>query len=342
MDINDNQFMRRALELAGLGRGRVSPNPMAGCVVVSDERIIGEGFHQQYGGAHAEVNAINDVGDRSLLPGSALYVTLEPCAHFGKTPPCADLLIRKAVKKVVIAVEDPHEKVNGKGIERLVNAGITVEKNVLRDEARELNKRFFTYCQKKRPYVILKWAQTSDGFIARRNFDSKWISSEYSRQLVHKWRTEEDAVLVGKNTVIHDNPSLTSRDWHGKNPVRILIDKNLEAPENFKLFNDDSRTLIFNLRKEAAAGSNEWIKPGTVTIPAVMEQLYQRNIQSVLAEGGARLLNSLIANNCWDEARIFTSRKIFQDGIPAPVITGTETDVLDILGDRLRILKNNG
>ena len=202
--------MQRALELARLGLGNVSPNPMVGCVIVKDGKIIGEGHHEQYGGPHAEVNAVQAVKDQSLLPQSTAYVTLEPCSHFGKTPPCADLLVRHQVKRVVICNEDPNPLVAGQGIERLRNAGIEVEIGLLREEGRVLNRRFFTAFEKKRPYVILKWAQTTDGFVARENYDSKWISNTYSRQLVHKWRAEEDAILVGTNTARYDNPSLTT------------------------------------------------------------------------------------------------------------------------------------
>ncbi|MEQ9412696.1 MAG: bifunctional diaminohydroxyphosphoribosylaminopyrimidine deaminase/5-amino-6-(5-phosphoribosylamino)uracil reductase RibD, partial [Cyclobacteriaceae bacterium] len=219
--ISDKFYMLRAMELAKNGIGHVSPNPLVGCVIVYEGKIIGEGWHGKYGEAHAEVNAVNAVADKSILNGAAVYVNLEPCAHTGKTPPCADLLVKHKVKRVVIANVDPNPLVAGKGIAKLKDAGVEVLTGVLEEAGRELNKRFFTFLKHKRPFVILKWAQTSDGFIARENFDSKWISNEYSRKLVHKWRTEEDSILVGYNTALYDNPKLTARDWTGRNPVRI-------------------------------------------------------------------------------------------------------------------------
>jgi diaminohydroxyphosphoribosylaminopyrimidine deaminase / 5-amino-6-(5-phosphoribosylamino)uracil reductase len=239
-------FMQRALDLAALGRGTVSPNPMVGCVIVHQNKIIGEGYHQQYGGAHAEPNAINSVRDKDLLSQSTLYVTLEPCAHWGKTPPCANLLIEMKVRKVVIATKDANPEVGGKGIYLLKEAGIEVITGVLEDQARELNKRFFTSMEKQRPYVILKWAQTRDGFIARENFDSKWISNSYSRQLVHKWRSEEDAIMVGTQTARYDNPMLNVRDWTGRNPLRIVLDRHMSLKSELHLFDGSQPTLRYN------------------------------------------------------------------------------------------------
>jgi len=334
------QFMQRALELARLGRGPVSLNPMVGCVITHEGRIIGEGFHRKYGEAHAEVNAVNDVKDQSLLPGSTVYVTLEPCAHHGKTPSCADLLIHKNVKKVVAACRDPFFRVDGKGIEKLKKAGIEVESGLMEKEAIELNKRFFTFHQKKRPYVILKWAQTRDRFIARENGDSKWISNQYSRQLVHKWRTEEDAILIGKNTAIQDNPFLTSRDWDGKNPIRVLLDKNLRVEEHKNIFNSDAKTLIFNSIEEKMKGTNRWIKLDELNLGEVLKTLYEERIQSVMVEGGAQVLNAFIRENCWDEARVFTSEVTFQKGIKHPEINGEVIALENILKDQLTIYKN--
>ena len=333
--------MQRALELAELGRGSVSPNPMVGCVIVHDEKIIGEGYHQKYGEAHAEVNAIASVKDQSLLKESTAYVTLEPCAHHGKTPPCSDLLIEKKIKRVVIACRDPFDLVDGKGIEKLRSAGIEVTVGMMEQEALELNKRFFTSVQKERPYVILKWAQTSDGFVARENFDSKWISSSHSRQLVHKWRTEEDAILVGKNTAVHDNPSLTSREWLGKNPIRVLLDSNLEVHKDFNLFDSSAPTLILNAFKEEKKENIEWIKTDLNNPWSVLRKLHERNIQSVIIEGGSQVLNSFRNENCWDEARVFTSPTTFGKGIPAPKIEGKPEKEETIFADRLTIYKNN-
>lgn len=333
--------MRRALELAELGRGHVSPNPMVGCVITHDHKIIGEGFHQKYGNAHAEVNAINAVQDDSLLPKSTVYVTLEPCSHHGKTPPCADLLIEKRVKRVVIACQDPFDKVDGRGIKRMKAAGIEVEVGTLEKEATELNIRFFTAIQKKRPYVILKWAQTADGFIARENYDSKWISNQYSRQLVHQWRAEEDAILVGKNTAIYDNPRLTVREWTGKNPVRILLDSNLEVSTNTSLFDNSAPTLIFNTKKEEKQGHIEWVKANMDSPSGLLKILQKRKIQSVIIEGGSQVLNSFISEKCWDEARVFTSNSTFEKGILAPNIGSLKGHKTSILNDQLSIYHNH-
>ena len=252
--------MRRALELAENGRGQVSPNPLVGCVIEHHGKIIGEGWHQKYGEAHAEVNAVNSVKDKSLLKEACVYVSLEPCAHFGKTPPCADLLVENQVKKVVICNTDPNPLVAGKGIVKLREAGIEVETGILEKEGLELNKRFFHYLEKKRPYIILKWAETADGFIARKNFDSKWISNTLSRKLVHKWRTEEDAILVGTNTALYDNPQLNARDWTGNNPVRIVIDRHLKLPADLHLFDEQIPTICYNLIKNRNSGNVTFVK----------------------------------------------------------------------------------
>lgn len=332
--------MQRALALAKLGRGHVSPNPMVGCVIVHKNKIIGEGYHRKYGKAHAEVNAINSVEDQSLLTESIAYVTLEPCAHHGKTPPCADLLIEKKIKRVIVACRDPFDQVDGKGIEKLKAAGVNVEIGMLEDEAVNLNKRFFTSIQKERPYVILKWAQTSDGFVARENYDSKWISNSSSRQLVHKWRTEEDAILVGKNTALHDNPLLTARDWEGRNPIRVLLDSNLEVHSNNNLFNKEAKTLILNSLEEKIEENIQWIKTDLNNPWSVLRKLHERKIQSVIVEGGPQVLNSFINEDCWDEARIFTSNSTFIKGIPAPEIDGKIVSKESIFADQLTIYQN--
>lgn len=337
--MDDLRYMNRALELATLGKGYTSPNPMVGCVIVHNDRVIGEGWHQAYGEAHAEVNAIQRVEDKSLLPESTVYVTLEPCSHHGKTPPCTDLLIQYQVKRVVIAVSDPFEKVNGKGINLLKDAGIEVVVGILEERAKETNIRFLTSIQHHRPYVILKWAQTADGFIARSNHDSKWISNALSRQLVHKWRTEEDGILVGKNTAIHDNPSLTARDWSGKNPIRILLDSQLEANDNLNIFNDDADTLILNDLKNDQIGTNKWIKVDTKDPKSILSVLHQEGIQSIIIEGGTQVLNSFIGSDCWDEARIFSSQTTFGEGIEGPTIKGTVINVESIENDQLTIIK---
>ncbi|MCZ8133939.1 MAG: bifunctional diaminohydroxyphosphoribosylaminopyrimidine deaminase/5-amino-6-(5-phosphoribosylamino)uracil reductase RibD, partial [Algoriphagus sp.] len=288
--MNHTLYMRRALELAEWGRGYVSPNPLVGCVIVHGERIIGEGWHREFGGPHAEVHAIKAVENQSLLSESTVYVTLEPCAHWGKTPPCANLLVEKKVKKVVIAATDTNPLVGGKGIEILKKADIEVETGILEKEARWQNRRFFTQIEKQRPYVILKWAQTQDGFVARENFDSKWISNSQSRQLVHKWRAEEDAILVGKNTAAYDNPRLDVRDWAGKNPVRVVLDSNLELSTSLNLFDQSIPTLVFNMVKAAAEENLEWIYVPQITAEAILQELQFRKIQSLIVEGGSQVL----------------------------------------------------
>lgn len=339
--MSDILFMQRALELAKLGRRGVSPNPMVGCVVVLNNKIIGEGFHQKYGEAHAEVNAIQSVKDHSVLPDSTVYVTLEPCAHFGKTPPCTDLLITKNVKRVFIACRDPFVHVDGKGIEKLRKAGVEVNFGLLEDEAVKLNRRFFTFHLKKRPYIILKWAQTQDGFIARENYDSKWISNQYSRQLVHKWRAEEDAIMVGKNTAIYDNPSLNVRDWTGAHPTRILLDSKLEVPADHELMSGSIETLILNMRKNEEKGATKWIKTESTSPSSISSVLHENKVQSVIIEGGSQLLNSFISENCWDEARVFSSGKQFTNGIPAPIIEGEVIEKNIVQNDQLTIYKNH-
>lgn len=319
----DELFMRRALELAQLGKGQVSPNPLVGCVIVHDNRIIGEGWHQQYGGPHAEVNAVNTVKDKSLLKKSTVYVTLEPCSHFGKTPPCADLLIREGVKKVVVSNMDTNPLVGGEGIKKLRAAGIEVITGILEKEGRETNKRFFTWIEKKRPFIILKWAQTADGFIARENYDSKWISGYGSRQLVHRWRTEEDAFLVGMRTAQQDNPQLNVRDWTGRNPVRIVIDRFLKLNSKLHLFDGKQRTIRYNVMKHEEHHNLSLIRLNEQNfLQELITDLTKQKIQSVVVEGGLQTLNTFIEQKLWDEARVFTSREVFHKGISAPRLSG--------------------
>jgi len=335
----DELFIQRTFELALNGVGYVSPNPRVGCVIVRDGKIIGEGWHQKFGQAHAEVNAVNSVGDVSLLKGSTVYVSLEPCSHIGKTPPCADLLIRHQVKKVVIANVDTNPLVGGQGIKKLTEAGIEVITGVLEREGRELNKRFFTFVEKKRPYVILKWAQTADGFVAQSNYESKWISNEHSRQLVHRWRAEEDGVLVGTGTAAHDNPSLAVREWSGRDPVRIVIDRFLRLPESLHLFDRSVNTICYNLRKHEGHKNLSWVQLNEAEfISQLVNDLYKRSIQSVIVEGGRQTLQLFIDHALWDEARIFTSPHNFGAGIAAPIIHGCVKITDDILGDSLSIL----
>ncbi len=336
--IPDELFMQRALELAQLGTGYVSPNPRVGCVIVHDHKIIGEGWHQKFGEPHAEVNAIHAVKDQSLLKESTVFVNLEPCSHFGKTPPCVDLLIKHHVKKVVIATLDTNPLVAGQGIKKLKDAGIEVVAGVLEKAGRELNKRFFTFMEHQRPYLILKWAQTADGFIAQKNFESKWISNEFSRQLVHRWRSEEDAVLVGTHTASHDNPSLTVRDWTGRNPTRIVIDRFLRLNHHLRLFDKKEKTICYNVLKHEEHKNLSLVRIDENNfMQELVHDLYKKSIQSVIVEGGAQTLQLFIEANLWDEARIFTSSRTFGDGIKAPALKGKLMDQQIIDSDRLEI-----
>jgi diaminohydroxyphosphoribosylaminopyrimidine deaminase / 5-amino-6-(5-phosphoribosylamino)uracil reductase len=337
-----DRYMQRSFELAQLGKGSVSPNPLVGCVIVCNDLIIGEGWHQQYGAAHAEVNAMNSVYDKSLLKQSTVYVNLEPCSHYGKTPPCADMLIENAVKRVVIANRDTNPLVAGTGIEKLKNAGIEVIECVLKEEGRELNKRFFLFMEKSRPYIILKWAQTADGFVAHENYDSKWISNDYSRQLVHKWRAEEDAILVGRNTVVHDNPQLNVRDWSGRNPTRIVIDRFLRLHERLHVFDRTQQTLVYNVLKheEHANLSLVRLDDDQFFIGYLLKDLHKRKIQSLIVEGGQHTLQHFIDQGLWDEARIVTSSRKFEKGIAAPTFKGNFMGSENVRGDTLSYYKN--
>jgi diaminohydroxyphosphoribosylaminopyrimidine deaminase/5-amino-6-(5-phosphoribosylamino)uracil reductase len=339
----DEKYMLRAMELASLGLGSVSPNPMVGCVVVHGEEIIGEGYHEEYGKAHAEPNAIASVKYPDLIPSSTVYVTLEPCAHWGKTPPCANLLVDKKVKKVVIGTVDTNPLVGGKGIQLLKEAGIEVVTGVLDKQVREQNRRFFTFMEKNRPYVILKWAQTKDSFIARENYDSKWISNPYSRQMVHKWRSEEDAIMVGTLTAKYDNPQLNVRGWEGRNPLRIVVDRNLNLDGGLHLFDQSQATLCYNQIGTEKSENLERVKlPIGFGINEILKDLFERKIQSLIVEGGAQLLNKFIQENLWDEARVFTGQVQFGKGIPAPkLIEAREQEEFEIIGDRLSMWRNS-
>ena len=335
-------WMRQAI-LIGY-TGYTAPNPMVGCVVVCDGKIIGEGYHKKFGEAHAEVNAINAVDDKTLLAKSTLYVNLEPCSHFGKTPPCADLIIQHKIPQVVIGCIDTNEKVRGKGIEKLQNAGIRVESGILEKECKELNKRFFCFQEKHRPYIILKWAQSDDGFIGKRNTQEPIkISNDYSHTLTHKWRSEEAAIMVGTNTALLDNPHLNIRYWKGKNPLRVLIDSKLKVKPSANIFSPEQNTLIYNSIKKATEQNKKYVKLdfNKNVVEQVVKNLYEQSILSVLIEGGAILLKSFIKNNLWDEARIFTSPNKLTDGINAPVLNQVDYTSENISGDELKIVINN-
>jgi len=330
------QYMHRCLELASLGAGHVAPNPMVGAVLVYEDRIIGEGYHQQYGKAHAEVNCINSVKDedRHLIPSATLYVSLEPCAHFGKTPPCADLIIREKIKKVVVGCRDPFKQVDGRGIEKLRNAGVEVITDVLNEQCKLHNKRFFTFHTQYRPYIILKWAQTADGRIAAATSSQRLlISNEYTNRLVHRWRSEEPAILIATNTALNDNPRLNTRLWPGKNPLRLVIDMDLRLPASLHIYDKLQPTVVFNKHQHSldfnvklSEPANDLLGYYQVTedvsiVQQVMNACYQMNIQSVLVEGGARLLQSFIGEDTWDEARIITNENLtIGEGLAAPLL----------------------
>lgn len=345
------KYIKRCIELAKNGLGTTSPNPMVGSVIVYNNTIIGEGYTSPYGGNHAEVNAINSVIDKRLLKKATLYVSLEPCNHFGKTPPCSDLIVKCKISKVVVGCIDPFDKVAGKGIEKLKKHGCNVKVGVLEDECVALNKRFFTYHIKKRPYIILKWAETKDGFISPhlgplpKGEEAKpiWITNQYSRQLVHKWRSEEQTILVGTNTAINDNPKLDVRNWHGKDPVRIVLDRNLRIPENYHLFDKHIKTIVLTEKKNGVGDENlifEQIDFSNDLVQQICTVLFKYNIQSVIIEGGSQTLQTFIDTNLWDEARIFIGDVTFNTGVNAPVIDGEEIVSQTIQSDTLKILKN--
>jgi len=336
--------MQRCIDLAKLGLGNTAPNPMVGSVIVHNGRIIGEGYHTKHGEPHAEVNAINSVKDKYLLRKSTIYVNLEPCAHHGKTPPCANLISEIGIPEVVIGTVDTAAHVSGKGINILKEAGCRVVTGVLEKESRELNRRFFTFHEKQRPYIILKWAQTKDGFIdIERSTDTpiqpNWITNQYAKALVHKWRSEEQAILVGTNTALQDNPSLTTRNWKGKNPTRIVLDQHLTLPSHHNLFNYHAKTIVIagtslSDKKEKFANNIgikfvDYKKGFYLQLFKILKEL---DIQSIIIEGGERVLNSFIKNNLWDEARIFHGNMEFGKGVKAPKMV-LDNEILDQLGN---------
>ena len=322
------KYISRCIEIGKNGLGTTAPNPMVGCVIIHDSKIIGKGFTSPYGKAHAEVNAINSVKDKSLLKESTLYVTLEPCSHFGKTPPCSNLIIEHNIPNIVIGCLDDNKKVAGQGIAKLRKAGRNVTVGVLEKECKQHHKRFFMFHNKKRPYIILKWAETVDGFIAPKSKSEQkpvWITNEYSRQLVHKWRGEEQAILVGANTVLKDNPSLTTRDWKGKNAIRVVLDKHENLSKDFKVFDNTVETLLI---KETTAKT-------------ICNKLYEANISSVIIEGGSKTLQLFIDSSLWDEARVFVGNTIFKEGVKAPKHRGQLISEEKIIDDTLKIYGNN-
>jgi diaminohydroxyphosphoribosylaminopyrimidine deaminase/5-amino-6-(5-phosphoribosylamino)uracil reductase len=340
-------FMKRALELAAQGMGKVAPNPLVGCVIVYEDRIIGEGFHQRYGGAHAEVNAINSVEDKSLIEKSTLYVTLEPCNHQGLTPACTELIIANKISKVVVATVDPNPLVSGKGIERLQEAGIQVELGSLEEQARWMNRRFNTFHEKQRPYIILKWAETQDGFmdILRENGEtgSFAISGKEAKTMVHRWRTEEAAILVGSRTVFIDNPQLTARHWEGKDPVRIVIDANLKVPRTHRIFEDRGRTIVFNRLETRPIFNIEYVQLNFAEeiLPRIMDYLRYEKLTSVIVEGGAATLGRFLELGLWDEIRRFKAPMKLEAGLKAPIIVGSPAETLKVGEDVLEVYHKN-
>lgn len=337
-------FMQRCLELALLGMGDVAPNPMVGCVIVHEGKIIGEGYHEKYGQAHAEVNAIRSVQDPELLTQSTLYVSLEPCAHFGKTPPCSDLIIESRIPHVVIGTVDPFAKVSGKGIEKMRAAGIEVEVGLLERECRELNRRFFTFYEKKRPYILLKWAQTLDGFIDTDRTETQhptWITNALSKRLVHRQRSEESAILIGTNTAQYDNPALTVREWTGNQPIRMVIDRTRRLKPNLTIFDQKSTTWVFT---DAECEDTENIKFIRLNfkqdiLPQMLEELYTRDILSIVVEGGSILLDSFLSHGLWDEAFVYSGNQFFGKGVPSPRISGEVVAVEQLDECKLHVLR---
>jgi diaminohydroxyphosphoribosylaminopyrimidine deaminase / 5-amino-6-(5-phosphoribosylamino)uracil reductase len=345
--INDELYMQRCLQIAAIGAGQVAPNPMVGAVLVYDERIIGEGYHKKYGETHAEVNCVNSVAeaDKKFISASTMYVSLEPCAHFGKTPPCADLIIQNKIAKVVIGCRDSFEAVAGKGIERLKKAGVEVIVGVLEKECLELNKRFFTFYEKQRPYIILKWAQSSEGKIGAVGTERVLISNEFTNKLVHQWRSEEAAILVGTNTALQDDPALTTRLWPGNNPVRLVIDMDLKLPASLKLFDGSVKTIVFNERRQDDSEMLSYykIESGATMLTHILQALHNLQIQSVIVEGGAALLQSFINENLWDEARVITNTALeIAEGINAPILQHQKlVKAENIQADSIVYFKNN-
>jgi diaminohydroxyphosphoribosylaminopyrimidine deaminase/5-amino-6-(5-phosphoribosylamino)uracil reductase len=329
------KYIKRCIEIAENGLGSTAPNPMVGCVIVYNEQIIGEGFTSPYGGPHAEINAINAVDNKSLLKDATLYVTLEPCSHHGKTPPCSELIIKYEIPRVVIGCKDDNPKVSGKGIEKLKKAGSDIILGVLESECKNHHRRFFTFHNKKRPYIILKWAQTEDGYISPLKKNKKrpvWITNKQTKQLVHKWRAEEQGILVGAKTVIDDNPSLTVREYKGRNPVRIIIDKNKSLSKDYTVFDKSAKTIVLS------QDQLDFSKP---LASQICHQLYKLNIISIIIEGGKKTLQAFIKENIWDEARVLTGATTFKKGLEAPNINGRFITETKFKSDILKIYLND-
>lgn len=338
--------MQRCIQLASLGAGYVAPNPLVGAVLVYKNRIIGEGYHQKFGEPHAEVNCINGVAecDKQFIYKSVLYVSLEPCSHTGKTPPCVDFILKNNIPHVVIGCKDPFEKVNGTGIDKLIAAGVKVEVDVLKRDCIELNKRFFCFHTKRRPYIILKWAESGDGFIAGENSRQIKISNSISDLLVHKYRSQEAAILVGTTTALIDDPTLTNRYWGGENPVRVVIDNFLKLRQNANVFNSDAATIIINRKKNELNKNIRFYKveDSDSIVTGIMNCLFGQQLNSVIIEGGAKTIQSFIDASLWDEAMIITSGGLkINEGIRSPMLNNhTVTSFINLFNDRIRFLQN--
>ena len=341
-------FMRRCFELASLGMGHVAPNPMVGCVIVKNGEIIAEGYHKNYGGHHAEINALLNFNklNANIKHDAVMYVSLEPCNHYGKTPPCTDTIIESGISKVVVSNLDPNPLVSGSGLTKLKSAGLNVKYGILREEGAFLNRRFLVYHLKKRPYIILKWAASADGYMAplpkNRSHEKQpfWISSESSRKLVQKWRSEEQAILVGKNTVQEDNPRLTSRHPGGKNPIRIIIDPNLSLGSEFRVFQEEGRVMLLNNRQDSKVDQIEYLRFNKNDLNDLLHVLYKNGVQSLIVEGGKVTLDRFIESGLWDESRVFTASHALKSGLKAPSIKAKPLITEKIETDDLEIFYN--
>jgi len=342
----EEKYMHRCLELARLGAGNVAPNPMVGAVLVHEGRIIGEGYHKEYGKAHAEVNCADSVSDedKKFISSSTLYVSLEPCSHYGKTPPCTNLIIKEKIPKVVIGCRDPFKEVAGKGIEKLRSAGVDVTVGILEHECKELNKRFLTFHTQHRPCIILKWAQTANGKIGNAGNERLFITNEFTNRLIHKWRSEEMGILVGTNTVFLDDPELTNRLWNGKSPIRLIVDLHLRLPSSLKIFDEQQPTIVFNTLQHEDEGKIKYyqVTEDVNIVHQILNACSQNNIQSIIVEGGARLLQSFIDEEMWDEARIITNETLYvENGLPAPQLSNcTFVSSENIFSDRIDYYSN--
>jgi len=342
----EEKYMHRCLELARLGAGNVAPNPMVGAVLVHEGRIIGEGYHKEYGKAHAEVNSADSVRDedKKFISSSTLYVSLEPCSHYGKTPPCTNLIIKEKIPKVVIGCRDPFKEVAGKGIEKLRSAGVDVTVGILEHECKELNKRFLTFHTQHRPCIILKWAQTANGKIGNAGNERLFITNEFTNRLIHKWRSEEMGILVGTNTVFLDDPELTNRLWNGKSPIRLIVDLHLRLPSSLKIFDEQQPTIVFNTLQHEDEGKIKYyqVTEDVNIVHQILNACSQNNIQSIIVEGGARLLQSFIDEEMWDEARIITNETLYvENGLPAPQLSNcTFVSSENIFSDRIDYYSN--